>query len=170
MLWALKWKQPCCNVFELPHDKTNKMACAPMKTQISLGICPVWSESSLCTQWIAKDPRCRHANSEDSDQTGQMLRLIWAFAGRTGHFLGFVMRRLIWSLVYSYCNILHEICFILSIVFFIFLWGFTAHHNCFTNFESNQSSRCDKNGISPRPSLKNCLFAVPLPCIFLLGR
>ena len=26
------------------------------KTQISLGICPVWSESSLCAQWVAKDP------------------------------------------------------------------------------------------------------------------
>ena len=29
------------NTFELPHDKTNKMACVPAKTQISLGICPV---------------------------------------------------------------------------------------------------------------------------------
>ena len=29
------------------HDKTNKMAMRPAKTQISLGIRPVWSESSL---------------------------------------------------------------------------------------------------------------------------
>ena len=36
-----------------------------------------------------------HADSEDSDQTGQMPRLICVFAGRTGHFVGFVMRRLI---------------------------------------------------------------------------
>ena len=28
----------------------------PATTQISLGIRPVWSESSLCTQWVAKDP------------------------------------------------------------------------------------------------------------------
>ena len=35
---------------EPPHDKTNKMAVRPAKTQISLGICPVWSESSLCAQ------------------------------------------------------------------------------------------------------------------------
>ena len=28
----------------------------PAKTQISLGIRPVWSESSLCAQWVAKDP------------------------------------------------------------------------------------------------------------------
>ena len=27
---------------------------APAKTQISLGIHPVWSESSLCAQWVAK--------------------------------------------------------------------------------------------------------------------
>ena len=30
-----------------------------------------------------------HADSKDSDQTGQMPRLI--FAGHTGHFVGFVM-------------------------------------------------------------------------------
>ena len=31
---------------EPQHDKTNKMAVRPAKTQISLGIRPVWSESS----------------------------------------------------------------------------------------------------------------------------
>ena len=44
---------------------------------------PVWSESSLCAQWVAKGPRFLHADSEDSDQTGRMPRLIWVFAGRT---------------------------------------------------------------------------------------
>ena len=34
----------------------------PAKTQISLGICPVWSESSLCAQWVAKDPMFNHAD------------------------------------------------------------------------------------------------------------
>ena len=34
-------------------------------------------------------------DSENSDQTGRMSRLISVFAGRTGHFVGFVMRRLI---------------------------------------------------------------------------
>ena len=38
---------------------------APAKTQISLGIRPVWSESSLCTQWVAKDPSFLHLDSED---------------------------------------------------------------------------------------------------------
>ena len=38
---------------------------------------------SLCIQWTAKDPRFLHGDSDDSDQTGQMPRLIWVFAGRT---------------------------------------------------------------------------------------
>ena len=49
-------------------------------------------QSSLCTQWVAKDPGFLQADSEDSDQTGRMPRLIWVFAGRTCHFVGFVMR------------------------------------------------------------------------------
>ena len=69
--------------YEPRHDKTNKMSVRPAKTQISLGIRPVWSESSLCAQWVAKDPRFLHADSEDSDQTGWMSRLIWVFAGHT---------------------------------------------------------------------------------------
>ena len=44
---------------------------------------PVWSESSLCAQWVAKDPSFLHADSKDSDQIGWMLRLIWVFTGRT---------------------------------------------------------------------------------------
>ena len=44
--------------------------------------------------WIAEGPRFLHADSEDSDQTGRMPRLIWVFAGRTAHFIGSVMKRL----------------------------------------------------------------------------
>ena len=55
----------------------------PAKPQISLGNCIVWSESSLCAQWVAKDPSFLHADSEDADQTGWMPRLIWVLAGRT---------------------------------------------------------------------------------------
>ena len=62
--------------YETRHDKTNKMSVRPAKTQISLGIRPVWSESSLCAQWVAKDPRFLHADSEDSDQTGRTLTLL----------------------------------------------------------------------------------------------
>ena len=53
------------------------------KTQISLGIRPVWSESLLCAHWVAKGSVLLQADSEDSDQTGRMHRLIWFFAGRT---------------------------------------------------------------------------------------
>ena len=62
--------------------KLTKWHVHPVKTQISLGIRPVWSESSLCTQWVAKGSRFLHVDSEDSDQTGLMPRLIWVFAGR----------------------------------------------------------------------------------------
>ena len=51
--------------FEPPHDKTNKVTVCLAKTQISLGIRPVWSEFSLCAQWVAKDPSFLHADSED---------------------------------------------------------------------------------------------------------
>ena len=61
------------------------------KTQISLGIHPVWSESSLSTQWVAKDSSFLHADSED----GWMPRLIWVFTGHTNHFVSFVIQRLI---------------------------------------------------------------------------
>ena len=55
----------------------------PAKTQISLGICPVWSESSL-SAWRKLESLATHwGHSEDSDQTGRMPRLIWVFAGRT---------------------------------------------------------------------------------------
>ena len=68
---------------EPPRDKTSIMTVRPAKTQINLGIRPVLSESSLCAQWVAKDPRFLHADSENSDQTGRMPRLILVFAGRT---------------------------------------------------------------------------------------
>ena len=45
-------------------------------------------------QLVPKDPSFLLADREDSDQTGRMPRLISVFAGRTCHFVGFVMRRL----------------------------------------------------------------------------
>ena len=59
-----------------------------------------WSESSLCAQWEAKDPRFLHADSEDFDQTGRMLT--WAMAaGHTCHFVGFIMWQFSY-LIYHY--------------------------------------------------------------------
>ena len=80
--------------------KPTKWHVRPAKTQVSLDIRPVWSESSLCTQCVAKGPSFLHADSEDSDQTGRMPRLIWVFAGRRCHFVGFVV---MW-LIYYHCN------------------------------------------------------------------
>ena len=68
-----------CKICEPRHDKTNKMSVHPAKTQIKLGIRPVWSVSSLCAQWVAKDPRFLHVGSEDSEQTGRMPRQILSF-------------------------------------------------------------------------------------------
>ena len=72
------------------HDKTNKLSVRPTKTKISLGIRPVWSESSL-SAWRNRGSLATHwAHSEDSDQTGRMPRLIWVCWAHT-HFVGFVM-------------------------------------------------------------------------------
>ena len=52
------------------HDKTNNVAVRPAKTQISLGVRPVWSESSL-SAWRKLGFLATHwAYREDSDQTG----------------------------------------------------------------------------------------------------
>ena len=65
------------------HDKTNKMSVRPAKTQISLGIRPVWSESSLSAWRKLGSLATQWAHSEDSDQTGWTPRLIWVFTGHT---------------------------------------------------------------------------------------
>ena len=83
-----EWRHyiPRCGVIlwkiEPLHDKTNKVTVRPAKTQISLGIRPVWSESSL-SAWRKLGSLATHSvHSEDSDQTGRMPRLIWVFPGR----------------------------------------------------------------------------------------
>ena len=82
---------------KMSHSMTKQAncPCAQRKTQISLRICPVWSEYLLCCLSLAKAPRFLHADSKDADQIGRMPRLIWVFAGLTCHFVCFVVRRLI---------------------------------------------------------------------------
>ena len=72
--------------YEPRHEKTSKVSVRPAKTQISLGICPVWSESSLCGQWVHKD-QAFFMQTAKTDQTGRMPRVIWVFAGRTATLL-----------------------------------------------------------------------------------
>ena len=77
------------------HDKPTKWHVRPAKTQISLDIHPVWSESLLYV-WRKLGSLANHlAHSKDSDNIRRMSRLIWVFAGRRRHFVGFVMGWLI---------------------------------------------------------------------------
>ena len=64
------------------HDKPSKWHVRLAKTQIILGF----------SQCVAKIPNFLHVDSNGSDHTGRLPRLIWVFAGRTCHFVGFVMR------------------------------------------------------------------------------
>ena len=70
------------HLHEPRHDKTNKVTVRPAKTQISVGIRPVWSDTLLCTQWVAKDPSF-FMRTAKTDETGRMPRLFWVIAGRT---------------------------------------------------------------------------------------
>ena len=58
-LWNLKWVATWQN---------QQNQCAPSEDS-------VWSVSSLCIQWAAKDPSFLHANSKDTDRTGRTLIL-----------------------------------------------------------------------------------------------
>ena len=64
-----------------PHrDKTNKMACAPSEDSDQPGHPPslirVFAVRLKTARVLAKDQMLLHANSEGSDQTGRMPRLI----------------------------------------------------------------------------------------------
>ena len=80
--WAATWQ-----------NQQNGM-CAQRRLRSAWASAQSDQESSLSAQWVAKDPSFHNADSEDSDQTGQMPRLIWVFARMICHFIGFVMRRL----------------------------------------------------------------------------
>ena len=56
--------------------KSTKWHVRPAMTQISLGNHSVSSESSLCAQWVAKDPSFFHADSEDSDAGNTVSLLV----------------------------------------------------------------------------------------------
>ena len=105
-----------------PHVKTNKMAVRPAKTQISLGIRPVWSESllsawrklgSLATHWAQ-----RRLWSDWADAQAD-LSLRWA----QSHFVGFVMSRLILCWSYFWISIWSTGCPKKHVTF---LFAFTA--------------------------------------------
>ena len=71
---ALWWVNICASARQ--NQQNTKWHVRPAKTLISLGIRPVWSESSLST-WRKFGSLAIHwAHSEDSDQAGRMPKLI----------------------------------------------------------------------------------------------
>ena len=68
------------------------MSVCPAKTQISLGIRLVWSESLLCTEWVAKDSSFLHVGSEDwSDWADAQAQAELSCRWVHSHFVDFVM-------------------------------------------------------------------------------
>ena len=69
--------------------KPTKWPLRPVKTQISLGIHPVWSEPSLCTLRVAEDPNLlqaksgliRHPGWSESSLGAQVILLILSCSG-----------------------------------------------------------------------------------------
>ena len=93
LLWFLYAVAQCWSLFLVVHSyhviaypEPTKWSVRPAKTQISLGIPSVWSESSLSAWWNIGSLASHWALSEDSDQTGRMPKLIWVLTWRTGHF------------------------------------------------------------------------------------
>ena len=88
------------SIIEPRHDKTNKMSVRPMKTQISLCICPDWSvfAVSMKKAWVlscplSAEPRLIRVGGCPSAQADLSLR--WTHT----HFVGFVMSWLIFRTV-----------------------------------------------------------------------
>ena len=79
--------------FEPPHDKTNNVAVRPAKTQISLGIRPVWSVFAVRMNkaWVLSYPLSAQQRlwSDWADAKAD-LSLRWVH----NHIVGFVTRQL----------------------------------------------------------------------------
>ena len=87
-------------VYRIKHlsclmTKPTKWLCPRRRLRSAWASAQSDQESLLCVQWVDKGPSFLQADSEDSDQTGWIPRLIWVFLGRTCHFVGFDMRWLI---------------------------------------------------------------------------
>ena len=93
--------QPCERHMSLPVRKRTFWHVRPTKTQISLRIRAVWSQSTLLAWRNFASLAIQNALSEDSDQTARMRRLIWIFAGHTCPKVRFLTLRLICTLSYN---------------------------------------------------------------------
>ena len=83
--WANKGRQKS---LVSDHNKTNKMTCQavrPAKTRISLDLPSLSSLCRVLYGWLRT--RTFFKRKVKNDHTGWMLKLIWGFAGSTGHFV-----------------------------------------------------------------------------------
>ena len=112
MNWAKAWQNQQNHV-------------CPAKTQISLGIRPVWSESLLSTWRSVWSIVTHNANSKYSDQTGCMPRLIWVFIVRTAHFVGYshALTEFIWNTISCVICLSCMFWFYFKKIGFIFEWN-----------------------------------------------
>ena len=79
-----------------------------MSAQGRLRLASTQSEESLrCPHEETLGPQLPIEYTVKTDQTGRMLRLIWVFARRTGHFVGFVVMGLN---ICMYLKLLFKIC------------------------------------------------------------
>ena len=86
------------NSLKLSRNMTEPTKCLCVQRRLRSAWASAQSDqSSLCAQWVAKDPRFLDADSEDSDQTGD-LSIRWAHT----HFVGFVKSR------FKSCHILNS--------------------------------------------------------------
>ena len=79
---AMSWNNLQKHIWAMTWQNSTKWLCTQQRLRSAWTFAKS-AQSSLCAQWVAKDPRFLHADSEDSDQTARMPRLIWVFTGRT---------------------------------------------------------------------------------------
>ena len=84
-----------CRLMSQSKTKPTIRLVWPAKTQISLLICPVWSESLLITYAFYSLQSIQRGIKENPCHTGWMCRLICVFAGHIGLIVGFVVHWLI---------------------------------------------------------------------------
>ena len=94
------------SVYQMSRSMTKptKWPVCPAKTRISLDLSPVWSESSLCTQSMAKNPRFFHADIEDwSDWADAQADLSRCWAHRSFcYFFHAVAQMYVWPRVFIF--------------------------------------------------------------------
>ena len=99
-------------------------------------------QSSLCAQWVTKDPRFLHADREDSDQTGRTADL---------GLLGAQVILLVLSSCSSFwdtCSNFQGVQIVRFFCCYFFNLGFMASQDYFTHFEPSQSLGGGENGRS----------------------